>query len=103
MKAAEDGRRYDAAQVLDGAIDRGILVETDESSTHYNRRHTSSEPGVSALRLRQPDGRRTHVGSIRSVFRRSRSAKASLGRWACRGCHGAQSVRDGSAIDAIPI
>src|SRR5438876_6419001 len=64
MKAAEDGRRYDAAHVLDGAIDRGVLVETDESSTHYNRRHTSSEPGVSALRLRQPDGRRTRVGSI---------------------------------------
>jgi hypothetical protein len=31
---------------------------------HYNRRHTSSESGVGALRLRQPDGRRTHVGSI---------------------------------------
>jgi len=27
MKAAEDGRRYDAAHVLDGAIDRGVLVE----------------------------------------------------------------------------
>src|SRR6266700_5107819 len=27
MKAAEDGRRYDAAHVLDGATDRGVLVE----------------------------------------------------------------------------
>jgi hypothetical protein len=27
MKAAEDGRRYDAAPVLDGAMDRRILVE----------------------------------------------------------------------------
>jgi hypothetical protein len=27
MKAAEDGRRYDAAHVLDGAIDRSVLVE----------------------------------------------------------------------------
>src|SRR5438105_972145 len=27
MKSAEDGRRYDAAHVLDCAIDRGVLVE----------------------------------------------------------------------------
>ena len=27
MKAAEDGRRYDAAPALDGAMDRRILVE----------------------------------------------------------------------------
>src|SRR5437667_12845517 len=27
MKAAEDGRRYDAAHVLDGAMDRSVLVE----------------------------------------------------------------------------
>ena len=27
MEAAEDGHRYDAAPVLDGPMDRGILVE----------------------------------------------------------------------------
>jgi hypothetical protein len=27
MKTAEDGHRYDAAPALDGAMDRGILVE----------------------------------------------------------------------------
>jgi len=27
MKSAEDGRRYDAAHVLDGAMDRSVLVE----------------------------------------------------------------------------
>ena len=27
MKAAEDGRRYDAAHVLDGAADRSVFVE----------------------------------------------------------------------------
>ena len=27
MKSAEDGRRYDVAQALDGAVDRRILVE----------------------------------------------------------------------------
>src|SRR5207249_10822400 len=53
-----------------------LCQETDESSTHYNKRHTSSASGVSALRPRQPHGRRTRVGSIRSIFRRSRSAKA---------------------------
>src|SRR4030081_2376288 len=63
-----------------------LCQEIDESSTRYNRRHISPESGVSALRPRQPHGRRTRVGSIRSVFRRSRSAKASQGRWACRGC-----------------
>jgi hypothetical protein len=27
MKSAEDGRRYDAVRVLDGAMDRSVLVE----------------------------------------------------------------------------
>jgi hypothetical protein len=27
MKAAEDGRRYNVAHVLDGAMDRSVLVE----------------------------------------------------------------------------
>src|SRR5215831_9599708 len=27
MKSAEDGRRYDAASVVDGAMDRSVLVE----------------------------------------------------------------------------
>ena len=27
MKPAEDGRRYDAAHVLDGAMDRSVFVE----------------------------------------------------------------------------
>jgi hypothetical protein len=31
MKAAEDGRRYDAAHVLDGAMDRTVLVERSMS------------------------------------------------------------------------
>jgi hypothetical protein len=53
-----------------------LCQETDESSTHYNKRHTSSASGVSALRSTQPYGRRTRVGSIRSIFRRSHSAKA---------------------------
>ena len=30
MKAAEDGRRYDAAHVLDGAMDRSVLAQVWE-------------------------------------------------------------------------
>ena len=45
MKSAEDGRRCDAADVLDRAMDRSVLVqENDESATHYSRRHTSQNP-----------------------------------------------------------
>jgi hypothetical protein len=33
MKAAEDGRRYDAAHVLDGAMDRSVFVESDSWKT----------------------------------------------------------------------
>src|ERR1700704_6208901 len=72
------------AEWLDGS--ERLCQETDESSTHYNKRHTWSESGVSALRPRRQYGRQTRDGSIRSIFRRSRSAKASLGQWACRGC-----------------
>ena len=32
MKAAEDGRRHDAARVLDGAMDRSVFVERPMSS-----------------------------------------------------------------------
>jgi len=32
MKSAEDGRRYDAAHVLDGAMDRSVFVERPMSS-----------------------------------------------------------------------
>ena len=63
-----------------------LCQETDESLTRCNKRHTSSGSGVSALRPRRQYGRRTRDESTRSIFRRSRSAKASLGQWACRGC-----------------
>jgi len=31
MKSAEDGRRYDAAYVVDGAMDRSVLVQRSMS------------------------------------------------------------------------
>ena len=48
MKAAQDGRRYDAAHVLDRAIDRSVIIERPMSrqliiigSILHNRQHTS--------------------------------------------------------------
>ena len=32
MKSAEDGHRYDAAHVLDGTMDRSVLIERPMSS-----------------------------------------------------------------------
>jgi hypothetical protein len=62
-----------------------LCQETDESSARYSTQHTSSGSGVSALRPGQSHGQRTRDESIRSIFRQSRSAKASLGQSACRG------------------
>ena len=68
----------------DGSV--RLCPATDESSARCSKQHTSSGSDVSALRPGQSHGQRTRDESIRSVFRRSRSAKASLGQWACRGC-----------------
>ena len=62
-----------------------LCQETDEFSTRCSRQHTSSGSGASALRPGQSHGQRTRDESIRSAFRRSRSAMASLGQSACRG------------------
>jgi hypothetical protein len=42
-----------------------LCPETDESSTRYNKRHTSSGSGVSALRPRRQYGRHIRGGLIR--------------------------------------
>jgi hypothetical protein len=53
MKAAEDGRRYDAAHVLDGATDRSVFVERPMSP--HERMHltlkkeTTRPPGSNSL------------------------------------------------------
>jgi hypothetical protein len=65
MKSAENRNRCYAAYVLDGGwigVSSGRKV---------------------ALRPRRQYGGHTRDGSIRSIFRRSRSAKASLGQRAC--------------------
>src|SRR2546423_6587613 len=58
MKSAEDGRRYDAAHVLDGAMDRSVLVERPMSPQLVIVGGILRQ-NVSALRPRQPHGRRT--------------------------------------------
>jgi len=67
-------------------LERLCCQETDEFSTRCSRQHTSLGSGASALRPGQSHGQRTRDESIRSAFRRSRSAKASLRQLACRGC-----------------
>jgi hypothetical protein len=87
MKPAEDGYRYDAARVLNGAMDRSVFVERPMSpQLVVVDGITSSEFGAGAPRPRRQYGRRTPDRSIRSIFRQSRSAKVSLGRWACHEC-----------------
>ena len=63
-----------------------LCQETDKSSARYNRWHIWSGFAVNGLRPGRRYGRHTRVGSIRSIFRRSHSARPALGQWACRGC-----------------
>ena len=69
-----------------GWHDRSVRLcpATDGSSARCSKQHTLSGSDVSALRPGQSHGQRTRDESIRSVFRRSRSAKASLGQWGNR-------------------
>jgi hypothetical protein len=46
MKAAEEGRRYDAACVLDGAMDRSVFVERPMSPQLINNRSRTSPNGI---------------------------------------------------------
>src|SRR6184192_3003361 len=102
MKAAEDGRRYDAAHVLDGAINRSVLVERPMSPQPYNRWRTSSESGVSALRNNQMVDA---LASDRSdqPFGEAVLPRRARGDGLVTDAHCAQSACDGSAVDAIPI
>ena len=62
-----------------------LCQETDESSTRYSRRHTSSESGVSAHRPRQSHG--DALAPDRSVSLSAKPfCKASLRQWARHGC-----------------
>src|SRR5258708_18282267 len=80
MLISPHSQRYprDFPQGVDrtGSPTREKTIGMVAASTHYNRWRTLSESSVSALRLRQRDGRRTRVGSIRSAFRRSRSTRS---------------------------
>ena len=57
-------------------------------SLHCNIRHRILGLVASASRPARQYGPRTRAGSIRSIFRQSRSAKANLARWAYHECHG---------------
>jgi hypothetical protein len=102
----DEGRRGPGADahVLNGAIDRSGLVERPMSPQPIIiGRIASSESGVSVLRPRQPE-----VDALASDRSNQPFGEAVLPRraWGDRlvtDAHGTQSVRDGSAIDAIPI
>src|SRR3954463_45780 len=80
-----------------------LCQETDESSTRYNGRHTASESGVSALRPRQPHGRRTRVGSIRSAFGEAVLPRRARGDGLVTNAHGTKPAFDEHTVDPIPI
>src|SRR5438876_8273848 len=104
MKAAEDGCRYDAALVLDGATDRSVLVERPMSPQLIiiggilrQTRHKCASPKttemVDALASDRSD----------QPFGEAVLPRRAWGDGLVADAHGAQSVRDGSAVDAIPI
>jgi hypothetical protein len=58
MKAAEDGRRYNVTHVLDGAMDRSVLVERPMSSQlvlRHDARHRAT-PTKQRRAIEQPSG-----------------------------------------------
>src|SRR6476660_250892 len=57
----------------------------DECAIHYDRPHTCSGCGASAVPRTRSCGRDIPVGLCRSVSRRTDSATASPAQWACRG------------------
>src|SRR3981081_223477 len=104
MKAAEDGRRHDAARVLDGAMDRGVLVERPMSSQlviiggilHQN---------LAQVRFAQYNHMVDALASDRSdqPFGEAVLPRRTWGDGLVTDARGAQPVRNGSAVDPIPI
>src|SRR6266478_9597283 len=101
MKAAKDGRRYDAAHLLDGAMDRSVFVERPMSPQliivggilRQQVCFAQDNDVVDALASDRSD----------QPFGEAVLPRRAWGDGLVADAHGAQSVRDGSAIDAIPI
>src|SRR6266566_9656059 len=104
MKAAEDGRRYDAAHVLDRAIDRSVLVERPMSPqliiiSGILRQYPAQ------VRFAQNNHMVDALASDRSdqPFGEAVLPRRARGDGLVTDAHGSESARDGSAVDPIPI
>jgi hypothetical protein len=104
IKAAENGRNYDAAPVLDGPIDRGILVERPMGSQLII---VSSIVLQNSAQMRFPQD--NHMvdaltpDRLDQAFSKTILSRCAWGDGLVPDTHGAQSPRDDSDIDAIPI
>ena len=104
MKAAEDGRRCDAAHVLDGAADRGVLVERSMSPQLIIIDGVLRQ-NPAQVRFAQGDHMVDALASDRSdqsFGERVLPRRAWSDRFVAD-AHGTQAVPDGSAVDLIPI
>ena len=82
VKATDDRLRCDAAYVLDGTMDWSVFAKRPMGPQLVIISAILRQDWVSALRPGRRYGRHTRDELIRSIFRRSRSAKTSLGQWA---------------------
>src|SRR2546429_7976759 len=100
MKSAEDGRRYDAAHVLDGAMDRRVLVERPMSpqlvivggilrQNPAQMLFAQDNDVVDALASDRPD----------QSFGEAVLPRRARGDGLVTDAHGSESARDDSAID----
>jgi hypothetical protein len=104
MKPAEDGRRHDAARVLDGAMDRSVLVERSMSSQlviiggilHQN---------LAQVRFAEDNHMVDALASDRSdqPFGEAVLPRRAWGDGLVTDAHGPQSAGDECAVDLIPI
>src|SRR5438876_8481894 len=103
-KSAEDGRRYDAARVLDGAMDRSVFVERPMSPQLIIIGGILRQ-NPAQVRFAQDNEMVDALASDRSdqPFGEAVLPRRAWGDGLVADAHGAQSVRDGSTIDAIPI
>ena len=104
MKAAEDGCRYDAAHVLDGAMDRSVLVERP-MSPQLIIIDSILRQNPAQVRFAENNQMVVALASDRSnqPFGEAVLPRRAWGDGLVTDAHGAQSVPDGSAVDLIPI
>ena len=104
MKSAEEGRRYDAAHVLDGSMDGSVFVE----------RPMSSQLVIIGGILRQNPAQVCFAQNNQMVdalasdrsdhpFGEAVLPRRARGDGLVTDAHGSQSVHDGSAVHPIPI